>query len=100
MYDQTNLSENIADSLFESPISQEEMLTLLGSENVEQRILAARAFCEIKDSRAIPLLLEMLDHTCALERVSAIYALGHNSNSQTVAALISKLTNDWSGYVR
>jgi len=100
MYDQTNLSENIADSLFESPISQEEMLTLLGSENVEQRILAARAFCEIKDSRAIPLLLEMLDHTCALERVSAIYALGHNSNSQTVGALISTLTNDWNGYVR
>jgi len=105
MYDQSNLSENIANtledvSLDQSSVDPEEMLHLLGSSNVEQRILAARAFCEIEDDRAIPYLLEMLGHTCTLERVSAIYALGHNSNSQTVTALIATLTNDWSGYVR
>ncbi|MEI6380177.1 MAG: HEAT repeat domain-containing protein [Cyanobacteriota bacterium ELA615] len=105
MYDQSNLSENIANtledvSLDQSSVDPEEMLHLLGSSNVEQRILAARAFCEIEDNRAIPYLLEMLGHTCTLERVSAIYALGHNSNSQTVTALIATLTNDWSGYVR
>ncbi len=105
MYDQSNLSENIANtlediSLDQSSVDPEEMLHLLGSSNVEQRILAARAFCEIEDNRAIPYLLEMLGHTCTLERVSAIYALGHNSNTQTVTALIATLTNDWSGYVR
>jgi HEAT repeat protein len=105
MYDQSNLSENIANtledvSLDQSSVDPEEMLHLLGSSNVEQRILAARAFCEIEDNRAIPYLLEMLGHTCTLERVSAIYALGHNSNSQTVTALVATLTNDWSGYVR
>jgi HEAT repeat protein len=105
MYDQSNLSKNIANtledvSLDQSSVDPEEMLHLLGSSNVEQRILAARAFCEIEDNRAIPYLLEMLGHTCTLERVSAIYALGHNSNSQTVTALIATLTNDWSGYVR
>ncbi len=105
MYDQSNLSENIANtlediSLDQSFVDPEEMLHLLGSSNVEQRILAARAFCEIEDNRAIPYLLEMLGHTCTLERVSAIYALGHNSNTQTVTALIATLTNDWSGYVR
>ena len=105
MYDQSNLSENIANtlediSLDQSSVDPEEMLHLLGSSNVEQRILAARAFCEIEDNRAIPYLLEMLGHTCTLERVSAIYALGHNSTTQTVTALIATLTNDWSGYVR
>ncbi len=110
MYDQTNLSQMTTDddspldhSLMEDntpPIDPEEMLALLSTDNPEQRILAARAFCEIEDQRAIPYLIEMLGNTCPLVRVSVVYALGRNTNSQAVEALIEILKNDWNGYVR
>jgi len=110
MYDQTNLSQTTTDDNSplensfteekESQVDPEEMLALLTTDNVEQRILAARAFCELEDHRAIPYLIEMLGDTCALVRVSVVYALGRNTNSATVAALIETLNNDWNGYVR
>jgi len=97
----------------------EQMLVLLGSENVLERMQAARAFCEIQDSRAIPQLIGLLDDTCTLVRVSAAYALGRNpdlsfkfplQNSEfspklsspfsIVEYLITKLNDEWNGYVR
>ena len=76
------------------------MLGLLSSDNLQEQIEGARAFCEISDSRAVPLLVERLNHNCPLIRVSAAYALGRNTDSSAVQPLILTLQNDWNGYVR
>ncbi len=90
----------------------EYMLVLLSSENVLERMQAARAFCEIQDPRAVPKLILLLDDTCTLVRVSAAYALGRNPDSNLAASseflpqfsivdyLITKLNDEWNGYVR
>ncbi len=78
----------------------EEMLQLLTSLEPSQRMLAARAFCEIKDSRAVPQLVRLLTDVCPLIRVSAAYALGRNPSPVAVEPLIAQLVEDWSGYVR
>jgi HEAT repeat protein len=63
-------------------------------------MLGARAFCEIKESRAIPHLVRLLGDICPLVRVSAAYALGRNPSHQAVDPLIGLLQRDWNGYVR
>jgi HEAT repeat protein len=86
----------------------EQMLMLLSSENVLERMQAARAFCEIQDRRAIPQLISLVDDTCTLVRVSAAYALGRNLDEYyevspqflIVDYLISRLNLEWNGYVR
>ncbi len=78
----------------------EEMLPLLESPEPQQRMLAARAFCEVQDQRAVPFLIELLNDACPLVRVSAAYALGRNSSVDAVEPLISQLNRDWNGYVR
>jgi len=78
----------------------EEMLSLLSDNQSSQRIIAARAFCELKDERAIPLLINLLQDTCPLVRVSASYALGRNTSPTAVQPLITLLQEDWNGYVR
>lgn len=82
------------------PPDPEEMLLLLQNSQSQQRIIAARAFCEIKDERAIPLLINLLEDTCPLTRVSAVYGLGRNSSPDAVEPLIKLLQRDWNGYVR
>ncbi|SKB14724.1 Heat domain-containing protein [Planktothrix sp. PCC 11201] len=110
MEDAKLIVTNTQDPL-ESPLDQlddgevakpdpEEMLLLLTSPEAQQRMIAARAFCEIKDGRAIPDLIRLLKDGCPLVRVSVAYALGRNSNSQVVEALITQLHQDWNGYVR
>ncbi|BBD52999.1 HEAT repeat domain-containing protein [Planktothrix agardhii] len=110
MEDEKLIVTNNQDPL-ESPLDQlddgemakpdpEEMLLLLTSSEPQQRMIAARAFCEIKDRRAIPDLIRLLKDSCPLVRVSVAYALGRNSNSQVVEALITQLHQDWNGYVR
>lgn len=76
------------------------MLALLKDSSNQQRMLAARAFCEIQDERAIPDLLNLLTDVCPLVRVSAAYALGHNPSQTAVDTLIQQLDRDWNGYVR
>ncbi len=98
------------------------MLAHLCSENVLERMQAARAFCEIQDHRAIPKLILLLEDSCTLVRVSVAYALGRNldadflplasdlpsnSTSSLIASQISiveyliiKLADEWNGYVR
>jgi HEAT repeat protein len=76
------------------------MLTLLVSTDAPQRMLAARAFCELQEERAITPLIELLADSCPLVRVSAAYALGRNTHIDAVAPLIHLLENDWNGYVR
>lgn len=102
------------DSEFESPLDKmepveaseaekpnsEAMLALLQSSETQQRMVAARAFSEIQDERAIPYLIQMLEEVCPLARVSAAYALGRNPSPDAVDPLIHRYYNDWNGYVR
>jgi HEAT repeat protein len=81
-------------------LDPEEMLTLLSHPEASQRMLAARAFCELKEERSIPLLIKLLEDDCPLVRVSVAYALGRNTSSEAVEPLINLLINDWNGYVR
>jgi HEAT repeat protein len=78
----------------------EVMLVLLESPNNQQRMLAARAFCELEDERAIPHLVRLLVDACPLVRVSAAYGLGRNPSATAVEPLIAQLKRDWNGYVR
>ncbi|MBP0000260.1 MAG: HEAT repeat domain-containing protein [Cyanobacteria bacterium SID2] len=82
-----------------SPPDPEAMLLLLDAPETPQRVLAARAFCEIRDDRAIPKLIALLGDACPLVRVSAAYALGRNTSAEAVDPLITSL-KDWNGYVR
>ena len=82
------------------PINPDEMLVLLESEDNQQRMLAARAFCEIEDVRAIPYLITFLSDPCPLIRVSAAYGLGRNPSIDAVEPLTQQLRHDWNGYVR
>jgi HEAT repeat protein len=77
-----------------------EMLPLLTDPVTAQRMLAARAFCEIQDVRAIPPLIQLLTDPCPLVRVPAAYALGRNPSTSAVEPLIAQLDRDWNGYVR
>jgi HEAT repeat protein len=78
----------------------EEMLRLLTDAVTAQRMLAARAFCEIQDVRAIPPLIQLLTDPCPLVRVAATYGLGRNPSPDAVEPLILQLDRDWNGYVR
>ncbi|PSN10670.1 hypothetical protein C7293_27210 [filamentous cyanobacterium CCT1] len=78
----------------------EAMLPLLTAADPQQRMLAARAFCEVEDSRAIAPLTALLTDLCPLVRVSAAYALGRNPDASAVEPLIAQLASDWNGYVR
>ncbi len=82
------------------PPDPEQMLKLLQSSAASQRMLAARAFCEIEERRSIPLLIGLLQDNCPLVRVSTAYALGRNTDTSAVEPLIKLLREDWNGYVR
>lgn len=90
-----------SDSETEAPKPDpDEMLALLESPQPQQRMLAARAFCELDDARAVPHLIRLLNEACPLVRVSAAYALGRNPSSDAVEPLIVQFQKDWNGYVR
>jgi HEAT repeat protein len=76
------------------------MLKLLDAEDVQQRVLATRAFCDLQYAPAIPRLMQLLTDTCPLVRVSAAYALGRNPSMAAVEPLIAQYHQDWNGYVR
>ncbi len=76
------------------------MLALLEDPQTQQRMLAARAFCDIEDERATPHLIRLLTDACPLLRVSAAYAIGRNPSRDAVEPLIAQLNRDWNGYVR
>lgn len=114
MYDEDDLTVLDPEVDLESPLDQiepfdesevekpnpEAMLVLLESQETPQRMLAARAFCELEEKRAIPHLIRLLTDTCPLVRVSAAYALGRNPSPDAVEPLITQLNRDWNGYVR
>jgi HEAT repeat protein len=115
MYDKDDLSVLDAELELESPLDDldtldteieepkpdpDTMLLLLQAPQNQQRMLAARAFCELEDARAIPYLIGLLTDACPLVRVSAAYALGRNPSPSAVEPLIDQLSRDWNGYVR
>jgi HEAT repeat protein len=115
MYDEDDLSLLDLEEELESPLDKLEPLTaetetpkpnpdvmiaLLDNPQPQQRMLAARAFCDIEDARATPLLIRLLNDTCPLVRVSAAYGIGRNPSPDAVEPLIAQLNRDWNGYVR
>ncbi len=82
------------------PPNADEMLASLINGDTQQRMTAARVFCELKDDRAIPHLIRLLPDDCALLRVSIAYALGRNTSPDAVEPLILRYNQDWNGYVR
>jgi HEAT repeat protein len=76
------------------------MLVLLKNPQPQQRMLAARAFCDLQDQRATPHLIHLLTDNCPLVRVSAAYGIGRNPSPEAVAPLITQLNRDGNGYVR
>ena len=78
----------------------EAMLPLLSHPEPKQRMLAARVFCDLEETRSIPQLIKLLTDDCALVRVSAAYALGRNTSPDAVESLIEQLKKDWNGYAR
>ena len=82
------------------PPDPERMLELLESDVAPDRMLAARAFCELEDVRSIPILIKLLNDVCPLIRVSTTYALGRNTDVAAVEPLIKLLQKDFNGYVR
>ncbi|BAS56330.1 MULTISPECIES: HEAT repeat domain-containing protein [Leptolyngbya] len=104
-----DLEEDLADPLDELPTVEDEvaakpdpeaMLPLLDAADIQQRMLAARAFCDVQDDRAIPKLIALLSDPCPLVRVSAAYALGRNPSPEAVESLVDRYQQDWNGYVR
>ncbi|MEN9567829.1 MAG: hypothetical protein RLZZ69_3025 [Cyanobacteriota bacterium] len=95
--DQIDSTSSIGDI---PPPDPERMLQLLESEVASDRMLAARAFCELEDRRSIPILIELLKDICPLIRVSTAYALGRNPDAAAVEPLIKLLETDFNGYVR
>ncbi|QZZ22033.1 HEAT repeat domain-containing protein [Leptothermofonsia sichuanensis E412] len=115
MYDDDDLTVLDLESDLESPLDHmqpvdaeseepkpdpEEMLLLLESPDTTQRMLAARAFCELQDDRAVPHLIRLLSDPCPLVRVSAAYGLGRNPSPDAVESLIRQYDEDFNGYVR
>ena len=68
--------------------------------NKEERIQGLKIFCEYRDKRSFPLLLPLLDQSCPVERMSAVYALGRNPCPDAVSKLVSLLESDDNAYVR
>jgi len=68
--------------------------------NKEERIQGLKIFCEYRDERAFPLLLPLLEQSCPVERMSAVYALGRNPCPDAVKKLVNLLKFDDNAYVR
>ena len=66
----------------------------------DQRMQGLRIFCEHRDPRALPLLLPLLEASCPILRMSAVYALGRNPSPLAVEPLLALLGADDHGYVR
>lgn len=66
----------------------------------KNRLQGLRIFCEHRDSRALPLLIPLLDDPCPVVRMSAVYALGRNPCPRAAHILVNLLQSDSNAYVR
>ncbi len=87
------------DSSLEAARSCDQGLIWLGQGHNE-RLQALRVFCEHRDPRAVPQLLPLLNRSCPVERMSAVYALGRNPSPPAVEPLLQLLQVDSNAYVR
>ena len=68
--------------------------------NHGERLQGLQVFCEHRDPRSIALLLPLLQNSCPVERMSAVYALGRNPSPPAVEPLLQLLQLDANAYVR
>ncbi len=108
------LARELAEELLGDPLDEIEALEPAASEvaaecdlgltllqgGQEQRMQGLRIFCEHRDPRAVPLLLPLLQASCPILRMSAVYALGRNPHPLAVEPLLALLAADDNGYVR
>ncbi|HGY5552322.1 MAG TPA: HEAT repeat domain-containing protein [Prochlorococcus sp.] len=66
----------------------------------QERLQGLRVFCEHRDPRAVALLLPLLQESCPVERMSAVYALGRNPSPPALEPLLQLLQADSNAYVR
>jgi HEAT repeat protein len=66
----------------------------------EECMQGLRIFCEHRDPRAPAQLLPLLEASCPILRMSAVYALGRNPDLQAITPLLALLQSDSNGYVR
>ena len=66
----------------------------------QERLQGLMVFCEHSDPRAVSLLLPLLQESCPVERMSAVYALGRNPSPPALEPLLQLLQADSNAYVR
>ena len=66
----------------------------------DARLEALRLFCEQREPRAVPALLEVLGDPCPILRMSAAYALGRTPDERAFTRVLQQLDLDANGFVR
>jgi len=79
------------DQAAEIPPDPEEMLSLLTSDHLSERMIAARAFCELRDERAIALLARDWN---GYVRKGVVWALGNCGDRRAIEPLVHALKTD------
>jgi len=94
----SELSDQTQDIAAQQELLDQALVELQG--NHEQQLQGLKFFCEHRDPRALPLLLPLLDSSCPILRMSAVYALGRNPHPEALPLLLPKLQQDSNGFVR
>jgi HEAT repeat protein len=83
-------------------ISEAELLEALDNlrGNYDQSMQGLKLFCEHRDARCHPLLVPLLQSSCPIQRMSAVYALGRNPYSEALPLLQQQFRLDSNSYVR
>ena len=97
--DAIQLDDAEQDSSLEIARACDQGLVLLRG-NHGERLQGLQVFCEHRDPRSIALLLPLLQNSCPVERMSAVYALGRNPSPPAVEPLLQLLQHDANAYVR
>ncbi|MFZ4565332.1 MAG: HEAT repeat domain-containing protein [Prochlorococcaceae cyanobacterium] len=66
----------------------------------DTRLQALRLFCEQREPRAVPALMQVLGDPCPILRMSAAYALGRTPDDRAFATVLQRLEADPNGFVR
>ena len=66
----------------------------------DQTMQGLKLFCEHRDARCQPLLVPLLQSSCPILRMSAVYALGRNPYSAALPLLQQQFRLDSNSYVR
>ena len=88
--DAIQLDDAEQDSSLEIARACDQGLVLLRG-NHGERLQGLQVFCEHRDPRSIALLLPLLQNSCPVERMSAVYALGRNPSPPAVEPLLQLL---------